>query len=343
MIEMWKPFLVAILISLVLTPFVRRASVHFGIMDVPKDDRRVHKKPIPLAGGLAIFASFLISVPIFVGLRKETIALLIGASIIVVSGFIDDKRGLSPKAKLAFQGIAAVVLLLGDVKIEFFTNPFLEYELVSLKFLIIPLTIFWVIGITNTINLIDGLDGLAAGVSMICSISFMFIAYRFQNQEVAAIAAILAGACLGFLPYNFNPASIFMGDTGALFLGFVLSYISIEGVMKSAAIITVFLPVLILGVPIFDTTFAMLRRILSGRNIMSADKGHLHHRLLSHGMTQRETVTSLYVISVIFGVLANAVSRFSSKTGFIVSLAIVFFVVILAVMTGMLKHKEDES
>lgn len=343
MVEMWMPFIAAALFSLIFTPFVRRASCKYGIMDVPRDNRRVHTKPIPLAGGLAIYGAFVLGLIFFVGLKRETIALLIGGTIITVSGLIDDYKGLTPKGKLIYQGIAAVVLLLGNVRIEFFTNPFTEYGLITLKVLSVPLTIFWIIGITNTINLIDGLDGLAAGVSMICSISFMFIAYRFKNGEVATIAAILAGACLGFLPYNFNPASIFMGDTGALFLGFVLSYISIEGVMKSAAIISVFLPVLILGVPIFDTTFAMARRALSGRSIMSADKGHLHHRLLSLGMTQRETVTTLYLISVIFGILANAVSRFSSKTGFIVSGVIILVVIILAAWSGMFKHKEDEQ
>ncbi|MDO5714106.1 MAG: MraY family glycosyltransferase [Tissierellia bacterium] len=343
MIEMWVPFIVAALLSLIFTPFVRRGSCRFKVIDVPKDERRVHKKPIPLAGGLAMYGAFVIGVILFIGLHKETIALLIGATIITISGFIDDYKGLSPKGKLLFQGIAAIILLLGDIKIEFFTNPFIEYDLISLKLLAIPFTIFWIMGITNTINLIDGLDGLAAGVSMICAISFMFIANRFANYEVAIVAAILAGVCLGFLPYNFNPASIFMGDTGALFLGFVLSYISIEGVMKSAAIITILLPVIILGVPVFDTTFAMLRRMVSGRNIMSADKGHLHHRLLSRGMTQRETVTALYVISVIFGVLANTASRFSSKTGFILSVLIILGVIFIAAMSGMFKSKEEEE
>ena len=289
-----------------------------------------------------MYAAFALCIIFFAGLHKETIALLVGGLIIAAGGFVDDLKDLSPKAKLLFQGIAAVVLILGDVRIEFFTNPFIEYGLISLNTLVIPFTIFWIIGITNTINLIDGLDGLAAGVSMICAISFMFIAYRFANYEVALIAVILAGVCLGFLPYNFNPASIFMGDTGALFLGFVLAYISIEGVMKSAAIITILLPVIILGVPVFDTTFAMLRRFFSGRNIMSADKGHLHHRLLKKGMTQRETVTALYIISVVFGVLANLASKFSSKTGLILSVLIILVVVLMAGMIGMFKHKEEE-
>lgn len=340
--QMLMPFIVATIISLVMTPIIRKYLIKYGIVDIPKDNRRMHKKPIPVAGGIAIYIATIISVIIFVGLNKSTIALIAGSTIIVVSGIIDDARGLSPKAKVLFQILAGICLVLGDVKIDFFTNPFNSQEqLIDLAWFSIPVTIFWVTGITNTINLIDGLDGLAAGVSMICSLSLMFIAFRFWNFGVAAIAAILAGSCLGFLPYNFNPAKIFMGDTGALFLGFVLSFISIEGVMKSAVAITIFLPVLILGVPIFDTTFAMVRRKLSGRSIASADKGHLHHRLLEMGLSQRQTVVVLYTISIVFGIVSNIVSTLDSGAAIAVSLLMLSVVAIGAIMFGMLKGKEE--
>ncbi len=337
----WIALCLAAALSLVLTPVARRLSVHYGIIDVPRDNRRMHKRPIPRAGGLGMVASFLIVLFLCLPMTPKLFALAAGSLIIAATGLLDDLRDLKPRTKLICQIVAALVLILGGVRITFFTDPFNAYGLVALKVLMVPVTLFWIVGITNTVNLIDGLDGLAAGVSMICALSLMAIAGRFGNAHVSLIAAILAGVCLGFLPYNFNPASVFMGDVGALFLGFVLSYISIEGVMKSTALITVVFPVLILGVPIFDTTFAIIRRILSGRNVMSADKGHLHHRLLAKGLTQRETVSCLYLISAVFGLLANLVSRLPSQVGFGISLVIVLAVVVIAFYAGMFSHREE--
>lgn len=335
-------FLLALLIVLILTPIVMKLAKKYGFMDIPKDNRRVHKKPIPLAGGLAMYISSIIAIVVFIGISKEIIGLIIGSTIIVISGLIDDKKGLSPKKKILFQLLASFCLILGGVKIEFFTNPFSIGEgVVFLKFLVIPITIFWIVGVTNIINLIDGLDGLAAGVSLICALSLMIIAYNFGYNQIAVMAAIIAGSCLGFLPYNFNPAKIFMGDTGALFLGFMLSYVSVEGIMKSAAALTIIVPVLILGVPVFDTTFAMIRRKLSGRSIVSADKGHLHHRLLDIGLSQRQTVLVLYGISLIFGILANIVANFKARIGLLIFLIIVIAVIMIAHFTGMFKLKEE--
>ena len=239
--------------------------------------------------------------------------------------------------------LAAAVLIVGGTKISFFTNPFYGTNLViNLDWLAVPITVFWVVGITNTINLIDGIDGLAAGISAIASISLMFVAHRLQHEEMAVLAAILAGGCLGFLPYNFNPAKIFMGDTGALFLGFTLSYLAIEGVMKSVAMITILIPVLILGVPVFDTTFAMIRRKLSGKSISEADKGHLHHRLLRHGFNQKQTVLALYGVSIVFGIIGNIVSTMHEKNGLIASIIIIAAVGILALFLGLLNEREEE-
>ena len=338
------PFLVAVLISLIATPVVRKGAIHCGLMDIPKDERRVHKKAIPLSGGLAIFLAVLVSVLIFLPVNGEKAAFLAGATLIVATGLYDDKFAMSAKAKFAMEILAAIILIFGGVKITFFTNPFYGTNLlINLDWLAIPITVFWVVGITNTINLIDGLDGLAGGISAIASISLMFVAHRLHHDEMAALAAILAGSCLGFLPYNFNPAKIFMGDTGALFLGFTLSYLAIEGVMKSVAMITILIPVLILGVPVFDTTFAMIRRKLSGKSISEADKGHLHHRLLRHGFNQKQTVCALYGVSIIFGVIGNIVSTMHEKNGLITSILIIAVVGIMALFLGLLNEREEEN
>lgn len=341
------PFLVATLINIIIMPIIIKLAKKFGFMDIPKDNRRMHSKPIPLAGGLGMFITFVVCIFIFAKvfnfeLDRNVLGLLIGSTIIIISGLIDDKVNLSPKKKIVFQLLAGICLVFNGVRIDFFSNPLsIGDPFIYIKYLSIPITLFWITGITNTINLIDGLDGLAAGVSMICSISLMMIAYKFGYKEVAVIAAILAGSCLGFLPYNFNPAKIFMGDTGALFLGFVLSYISIEGVMKSVAILTIIVPVLILGVPVFDTAFAMVRRKLSGKSMVEADKGHLHHRLLAMGLSQRQTVLVLYTISIIFGVLANIIPKFSANQGLIVSIIIFIVIIALGCITGMFKTKGE--
>ncbi len=340
--KLYYCIIVSAVIVFLLTPVLKRIAFKHGFLDVPRDKRRVHKKPIPLLGGVGIYFSTVICILIFVGLSREIIGLIIGSTIILISGLIDDKWDLSPKKKMLFQIVAAIVLIMTDTKIEFFTNPFNFGEsVIFLKFLSVPVTIFWVVGITNTVNLIDGLDGLAAGVSMISSISLMFIAKKLGFEDVSLIAAIIAGSCLGFLPHNFNPATIFMGDAGALFLGFVLSYITIEGIMKSAAMLTIFVPVIILGVPVFDTTFAMIRRKLNGKSMVSADKGHLHHRLLAMGLSQRQTVLILYSISVIFGLLAYTIAGLDSKVGLFMSVLIFIAVLILAMAFGMFKPKEE--
>ncbi|MDO5037561.1 MAG: MraY family glycosyltransferase [Tissierellia bacterium] len=339
------PFALAVFIALLATPAVRKWSLHYNVMDLPGDKRRVHKKPIPLAGGLAIYLALISSSLIFLPLSRGTLGYIVGATIIVLTGLYDDKYNMAAKTKFALQIVAALALILiGDVNINFFTNPFYGQDtLISLEAMSLPITLFWMVGITNTINLIDGLDGLATGISMIAAISLMLIAHRFSYLEIAVLSAILAGGCLGFLPYNFNPAKIFLGDTGALLLGFSLSFIAVEGVMKSAAILTILLPVLILGVPIFDTTFAMIRRKMAGRSIVSPDKGHLHHRLLHRGLSQRQTVLALYLVTAIFGLIANLISQMNAKNGLITSIIIVGGIGILALMLGLLHDKEDES
>ena len=331
------PFLAAFVITFLQMPFTIKFAKKKGFLDVPKDNRRVHKKPIPVGGGIAMVISVSILMLFFLPINKGLIMTLIASLIIAISGLYDDKKGLSPKLKFIFQILAAVILIIGGMKIEFVTNPFDSNDaLLILNMLSIPVTIFWVCGITNTINLIDGLDGLASGVSMICAISMFFITYN-----VSLVCSLVAGACLGFLPFNFNPAKIFMGDTGALYLGFMLSYISISGFLKQAAILMIFVPVLILGVPVFDTAFAMVRRKLSGKSMVEADKGHLHHRLLKMGLNQRQTVVILYSISAIFGLLATLISKFHSSIALVISIGVIVLILATGVAAGMLKNKEE--
>lgn len=338
------PFVISAVISFFMTPIAKKLAVKIGAVDIPKDERRVHNKPMPLLGGLAIYIAVIITSLLFLPKDRTLISIIVGGSIIFVSGFFDDIKELSPKGKLIFQLVAAIVLILGDVKIDAITNPLdRPGAVLSLGIFAVPITIFWVVGITNTLNLIDGLDGLAAGVAMIASLSFSLVANKFNYIPVIIMSAIVAGACTGFLPYNFNPAKIFMGDTGALFLGFIMAALSIEGVMKSVATIAVVVPIIILGVPIFDTTFAIFRRLLNGKSIAEADKGHLHHRLLKLGFSQRKTVLILYSISAIFGIIAIFISDANSNRAFYVAIIVFLITVILASKMGLITGRKGDK
>ncbi|KXZ40532.1 UDP-GlcNAc:undecaprenyl-phosphate GlcNAc-1-phosphate transferase [Alkalithermobacter thermoalcaliphilus JW-YL-7 = DSM 7308] len=310
MINLILALITAFGISYFFTPLAIKLAHKLGAIDVPKDNRRVHKTPIPRLGGISIFLGFL-SAYFYIGsFNSKILGMFLGSMLIVLLGVIDDIKEINPKAKLTGQILAALIAIFSGIRISWVTNPFgIESNLIALGVLSIPITIIWIVGITNTVNLIDGLDGLAAGVSAIASITLAFIAY-VNNQEISAILLMgLTGAALGFLPYNFNPAKIFMGDTGSLFLGYILSVIAIDAVIKSATALAVIIPVLALGLPIFDTTFAIVRRLLNGKPIMQADKGHLHHRLLSKGLSQRQTVLILYCISSFLCISALILSR----------------------------------
>lgn len=337
------PFFLAVVISYLFTPLVRKLAFKIGAVDIPKDNRRVHKEPMPLMGGLAIFLAVVVVTLIFLPLEKEILAILIGGMVIVIGGIIDDLKELRPKTKFIFQIIAGLILIYGDVKVDFITNPFTnDSSLIYLNWLSIPITLFWVVGITNTLNFIDGLDGLSAGVAMISSITLMIVAGKgYTNNYISVIilSSAIAGGCLGFLPFNFNPAKIFMGDTGALFLGFMLAAITIEGVMKSVATIAIVAPILILSVPIFDTTFAIFRRLLNGQSISAADKGHLHHRLLNRGYSQRKSVLILYGISASFGLFAILVSRANSRQAVYLSILLLAASVLVAIKLGIFEKR----
>ena len=327
------------LIAYVTTPLARRAAFRLGAIDVPKDNRRVHRKPIPRLGGLAIYTAFLVVSLLMMELDLQMLTLLGGATLMAGMGMVDDVRPLPAKLKLLLQICAALLVMAGGVRIEFITN-FLSASkpIVALGPLAIPATLFWIVGITNTVNLIDGLDGLAAGVAGIASLSLAAVAYLNGQPEVAVLLMILAGASLGFLPHNSHPATIFMGDTGSLLIGFVLASISIEGVIKSATTIAVAIPVLALGVPIFDTAFAILRRMVNKRPIMEADKGHLHHRLLAQGFSHRQTVWILYGFSLFLGVSAIFISGASRTTSIAMLLVVTLVLMMAMIRAGLLKR-----
>ncbi len=313
-------FSMPFVLSYLLTPVAKKVAYKCGAIDIPNDERSVHSTPIPRLGGLAIYIATMIAMIIFAPKDSTTLAIIVGGSIIAISGMVDDIKPMSAKLKLLFQFLAAAVVVVGGVTIDSITSP-TSKELMELGGFAIPLTIFWVIGITNTLNLIDGLDGLSAGVSGISSLSFFFVAInmaaRLNDPKLMAfpilMSLIVAGAAFGFLPHNFNPARIFMGDTGSLFLGFMLAVIAVEGAMKSIAAIII--PLLVLGLPIFDTTFAILRRFVNKKPIMQADRGHLHHRLLDRGLSQKQTVLVLYAISLLLGVTGILFAHLSFGIG----------------------------
>ncbi len=304
-------FVSAFVLAFALTPAVKRLAVKIGAIDVPKDNRRMHKEAIPLIGGLAIFLGFLFSTLVYVPLAPEIIGMIMGAVIMVVLGIFDDKYDLDAKLKLAVQIAAAAVPVCMGVRIERIILPFLESNGFEFGWLSYPVTILWIVALTNAVNLIDGLDGLAAGVSAIASLSVFCVALMQGEYVIALLTAALVGACFGFLPYNFSPASIFMGDTGSTFLGFVMATISVMGLFKIHAIISFAVPFIAFGIPIFDTSFAILRRLREHRPIMSPDRGHLHHRLVDMGFTQKQAVLIIYAICIILG--AVAVLSFKSK------------------------------
>ena len=298
--------LVALVVSFLMTPVVKTFAYKVGAIDVPKDARRMHKVPIPRLGGLAIFIGFMVSILLFVSITSEMKSILLGAVIIVVLGVVDDIMALPAMFKFVVQIAAALIPALNGVVIQAFSNPniFSDNLYWVLGKLSIPFTVLWIVAITNSVNLIDGLDGLANGVSAISATTMLVLALLVSEAQVAIVMAALVGACIGFMPYNMNPAKMFMGDTGATFLGYILATMSIQGLFKFYAVISFAVPFLILGLPIFDTAFAMIRRMAHGQSPMHPDRGHIHHRLIDMGLSQKQAVASLYVISAILGLSA---------------------------------------
>ncbi len=302
-------FVLATVLAFVLTPPVKKLAILIGAVDKP-NHRKVHTRLMPRLGGLSIFfgfvgAYFLLS-PFLPDIKDSAIyGLIVGGSIIVLTGVLDDKYELSAKVKLIGQiAAAAVVAIPFGLRIEFINVPFgsvIDWH--RLEWLSIALTILWIVGVTNAINLIDGLDGLAAGVSGIATLTMWIIAIIMGNETVILLCALLLGCIIGFLFFNFHPAKIFMGDSGALFLGFSLATLSLLG-FKSATVVSFVIPLLILGVPLSDTFLAIVRRIVNKKPIAVADKSHLHHCLMQLGYSHRTTVLIIYGIASVFGLCA---------------------------------------
>ena len=317
-------FLVALAVTFVLTPVVKNFAIRIGAVDKP-DARKVHHGLIPRLGGLAIYAGFMVSVIATIGFTYEMVGIMLGATFLIAVGIADDVYSLPPKVKLLGQIIAAAIpVVIFNINIEWIDVPRLGIiylpEIISL-----PLTIFWIIGFVNTVNLIDGLDGLAAGIATIASIAIALLAFQ-MGQWVAAMVA-MTGACLAFLQYNFNPAKIFMGDTGSMFLGYIISAVSVMGSMKTVATAVLIVPLLALTVPITDTLLAIVRRKSSGVPIFSPDKNHLHHRLLAKGLNQKQVVLVMYALTAFFSCTALIVIHLSLWIGIaIVAVALVLFV-----------------
>ena len=302
MLQYVVPFVIALVVSYLLTPSVKKLAIKIGAVDRP-NARKVHTHVIPRLGGLAIYIGFMAAVLFCVPLQHELVGMLLGCTAIVAVGIWDDICNIPAKVKLVGQILAACIPIAFGIQIEWLTNPFGDI-IVLPEIIAIPVTIFWIIGFTNTVNLIDGLDGLAAGVAFIASISMFLLAYNLNQFLPALVIVSMAGAALGFLQYNFNPAKIFMGDTGSTFLGYILAVVSIQGLFKFYTIISFAVPFLMLGLPIFDTCFAFIRRIAHGQSPMHADRSHVHHRLIDMGFNQKQAVAILYAISATLGLTA---------------------------------------
>lgn len=313
-------FVIAFLFALALTPVIKALAIRFNIIDKP-NERKMHKKPIPLGGGVAIALSFYLALLIASLLYPVTgreltsrdvsilFSLFIGGSLTVVLGMVDDIRVMPPKVKLMGQILIILVIIPFGVAITFVSNPF--GGLIYLpKFVSIFITILWIAGIMNAINLLDGLDGLLAGVSTISAIIFLCVSLMKGHFLIAMIMAVMAGSTLGFLRYNFNPAQLFMGDTGSLFLGIMFASLSVVGALKGTTTMALFIPVLIMGLPITDTLWAIIRRARKKQPIFKADKEHIHHKLLSLGLTQRQVVLIIYGINIFFGLIGLGLCRF---------------------------------
>ncbi|MCM3691758.1 glycosyltransferase family 4 protein [Neobacillus niacini] len=324
--------LICFMISILITPLVKKLAYKIRATDRP-NKRKVHQTIMPRLGGLAIYIAFLAGVLLLQPENPFAASIMIGSGIIVISGILDDIYELSAKIKLLAQIVAAAIIVLyGGLQITFINLPF--GGLFEFGYLSIPFTFLWIIGITNAINLIDGLDGLAGGVSSIALVAISGMAFIMGNLYVVTIGSILLVSTIGFLYHNFYPAKIFMGDTGALFLGFMISVLSLLG-FKNITFVSFIVPIIILGVPISDTIFAILRRIINKQPLSSPDKSHLHHCLLRLGYSHRETVLIIYAMAALFGVVAVVFSQAKLWGAMLLGSVLLFFIEIIAEKIGL--------
>lgn len=322
----------SMIVSLILTPIVIKVSHKLGIVDQP-NFRKVHTKPISVLGGTVILLSFLVGIWLGHPIETEVKPLVIGSVLIYLVGLIDDIYDLKPIMKLLGQVIAALVVVYYGVTIDFISLPI--DSTIHFGIFGIPITVIWIVAITNAINLIDGLDGLASGVSMIALMTIGFIAILQANIFIIMICSVLIGALLGFLFFNFHPAKIFLGDSGALLVGFIVGFLSLLG-FKNITFVSLFFPIVILAVPFIDTLFAMIRRVKKGQHIMQADKSHLHHKFLELGYSHRQTVLLIYSIAILFS-LSSIILYLSQPWGVFMMLILIFITIELIVeFTGLI-------
>lgn len=337
-------FLIAFILSLAIVPLVRSFCLKKGLVDIP-NERKVHKNPIPRLGGVAIWLCTILTFVILVLVNwnypygNGLSGILLGGSIMFLLGLIDDLYDLNPKFKLVIQVGAALIAYLLGVKIEILFNPF--GAAFSLGILSLPITVIWLVGLSNAMNFIDGVDGLAGGVSTICAITLCVVAIYTHQPISAVMASILAGSMMGFLVFNFHPARIFMGDSGALFAGFVLAGLSVTGVLKSITA-TMLLPILILAVPIIDISYSVFRRLSSGANLLKADADHIHHKLLRAGFSHNRVAAILYLVCA--GAGATAAIIVGAQRLYLSILLVVFMLMlILSKIAKIRKIPETEA
>jgi len=284
--------LVALVVVVLLTPAVGGMARLLGVVDVP-GGRRLNRSPVPRLGGLALFLGIFVPSLAFLHLGRETRGLLLGAAVAVTVGAIDDFRGLKWFEKLGGQVLAAAIPVYFGVWVDRFTFPVIGIHALP-SWVGMPITVIWIVAIMNMVNFLDGLDGLASGVAAIAGATFAVIALSLDKPDAAILSAIVFGASLGFLRHNFYPARIFMGDSGALLLGYVLAAVSVQGLLKTAATVALFFPLLVLAVPIVDTTFVVIRRLKHGQRVFEGDQAHLHHRFLRRGFSQRRAALTIW-------------------------------------------------
>lgn len=314
-----EALLISGVISFVTAPVSIKLAHKLGVIDTPRDARRVHRKPIPRFGGMAIFLGSMAAMAIPAGMNDKIKVAMLGGLLMYLLGVIDDIKDIKPIVKFAGQLLIASLVYALGARITFISNFFGATVTDANANVILSagvgylITVFWIVGITNAVNLMDGLDGLAAGSVAIMSLSLAYIAYihgaRIGSMPVCIALVSVAGGCIGFLPFNFSPAKTFMGDGGALYLGYMIAVLSVISPLKQATVVGALIPMLTLAVPIFDTSLAMLRRALRHESIMSADKGHLHHHLMAAGFGQRRSVLIMYGIVGIMGEVAVLISR----------------------------------
>lgn len=336
------PLIFALILGYAVTPAVKLIALKIGAIDRP-DPRKVHKGLMPRMGGLAVYLAFTTAVLLSPARAYPVVwGLLAGATIIVALGILDDTRGLSPRMKLLGQILAAYVVTHFGIEVLYITNP-LTGKMWMLGMLSVPLTLFWIVAVTNAVNLIDGLDGLAGGVSSIAALTMAAVAWTQWGSsgiagmpDMVMLSLILVAATLGFLKHNFHPAKIFLGDTGSMFLGFSLAVMSIMSLTKSATAVSVIIPLVILGIPLLDTFFAIIRRFHKHQPIFQPDREHLHHQLMAMGLSHKQTVLVIYGLSAFLGINAVVLNLISSDQALVLLIVLAVVAIYSANRLGVL-------